>query len=133
MVLFNLYDDWLKSVSSYTGFSRLMLILRSLHVNVDKTRGIMKPNKTILTKPNHIWPSLNDDEWIKVEVELKNLVINDYSKKNNINIASLTQLEIRDIILGMELPTPSAMAEQISQVEAARRGEGATVTVQTTN
>lgn len=68
MVLFNLYDDWLKSVSSYTAFSRLMLILRSLHVNVDKTRGIMKPNKTIITKPNHIWPSLNDDEWIKVEV-----------------------------------------------------------------
>jgi pre-mRNA-processing factor 8 len=78
-----------------------MLILRSLHVNVDKTRGIMKPNKTILTKPNHIWPSLNDDEWIKVEEELKNLVINDYAKKNNINVASLTQLEIRDIILGM--------------------------------
>lgn len=61
------------------------------------------------------------------------MVINDYAKKNNINIASLTQLEIRDIILGMELPTPSAMAEQVSQVEAARRGEGATVTVQTTN
>jgi pre-mRNA-processing factor 8 len=133
MVLFNLYDDWLKSVSSYTAFSRLMLILRSLHVNVDKTRGIMKPNKTILTKPNHIWPSLSDDEWIKVEVELKNLVINDYAKKNNINVASLTQLEIRDIILGMELPTPSVMAEQISQVEAARNAEGATVTVQTTN
>lgn len=116
MVLFNLYDDWLKSVSSYTAFSRLMLILRSLHVNVDKARGIMKPNKTIVTKPNHIWPTLNDDEWIKVEVELKNLVINDYAKKNNINVASLTQLEIRDIILGMELPSPSAMAEQISQV-----------------
>lgn len=61
MVLFNLYDDWLKSVSSYTAFSRLMLILRSLHVNVDKARGIMRPNKTILTKPNHIWPTLSDD------------------------------------------------------------------------
>lgn len=33
----------------------------------------------------------------------------------------------------MELPTPSAMAEQVSQVEAARQSEGATVTVQTTN
>lgn len=31
------------------------------------------------------------------------------------------------------MPTPSVMAEQISQVEAARQAEGATMTVQTTN
>lgn len=36
MLLFNLYDDWLKTISSYTAFSRLVLILRALHVNVDK-------------------------------------------------------------------------------------------------
>ena len=36
MVLFNIYDDWLKTISSYTAFSRLILILRALHVNVDK-------------------------------------------------------------------------------------------------
>ena len=28
MVLFNIYDDWLKTISSYTAFSRLILILR---------------------------------------------------------------------------------------------------------
>lgn len=28
MVLFNLYDDWLRTVSSYTAFSRVILILR---------------------------------------------------------------------------------------------------------
>ena len=28
MVLFNLYDDWLRTISSYTAFSRLILILR---------------------------------------------------------------------------------------------------------
>ena len=28
MVLFNIYDDWLKTVSSYTAFLRLVLILR---------------------------------------------------------------------------------------------------------
>lgn len=93
MVLYNLYDDWFKSgVYSATAFSRLMLILRALHVSVDKTRAIMKPNKTIITKPNHIWPSLTDEEWIKVEHELQNLIINDYAKKNNVNVASLTQL-----------------------------------------
>ena len=40
MLLFNLYDDWLKTISSYTAFSRLVLILRALHVNVDKVRGV---------------------------------------------------------------------------------------------
>ena len=39
MLLFNLYDDWLKTISSYTAFSRLVLILRALHVNVDKVCG----------------------------------------------------------------------------------------------
>ena len=28
MLLFNLYDDWLKTISSYTAFSRLILIFR---------------------------------------------------------------------------------------------------------
>ncbi len=38
MVLFNLYDDWLRTVSSYTAFSRVILILRALHVNPEKVR-----------------------------------------------------------------------------------------------
>jgi len=42
MVLFNLYDNWLKSVSSYTAFFRLILILRALHVNVDRTEIILR-------------------------------------------------------------------------------------------
>lgn len=67
-----------------------------------------------------------------MEVELKNLVINDYAKKNNINVASLTQLEIRDIILGMELSNPNSQREQMKNVEA-KAADGATVTVQTTN
>jgi len=39
MVLFNLYDDWLRTVSSYTAFSRVILILRALHVNPEKVGG----------------------------------------------------------------------------------------------
>ena len=66
MVLFNLYDDWLRSISSYTAFSRLILILRALHVNNDRTKIILKPDKTTITEPHHIWPTLSDDEWIKV-------------------------------------------------------------------
>ena len=113
MVLYNLYDDWLNNVSSFTAFSRVILILRALHVNMDRTRAILKPHKGVITKPNHIWPTLTDEEWIKVEVDMKNLVINDYSRKNNVNVASLTQLEIRDIILGMDSQMPSLQTEQI--------------------
>jgi len=90
MVLFNLYDDWLNSVSSYTAFSRLILIMRALHVHHDKTCIVLRPDKNTLTKPNHIWPSLNEDQWIKVEVELKNLILADYGKKNNVNVSALT-------------------------------------------
>ena len=68
MVLFNLYDDWLKTISSYTAFSRLILILRALHVNADRTKVILKPDKTTITEPHHIWPTLTDEEWVPVEV-----------------------------------------------------------------
>ena len=46
--------------------SRLILILRALHVNNDRTKIILKPDKTTITEPHHIWPTLTDDEWIKV-------------------------------------------------------------------
>lgn len=117
MVLFNLYDDWLKSISSYTAFSRLILILRALHVNNERTKVILKPDRTTITEAHHIWPSLSDDEWIKVEVALKDLILADYGKKNNVNVASLTQSEIRDIILGMEISAPSAQRQQIAEIE----------------
>ena len=71
MVLFNLYDDWLKTISSYTAFSRLILILRALHVNADRTKVILKPDKTTITEPHHIWPTLTDEEWVPVEVRLR--------------------------------------------------------------
>ena len=38
-------------------------------------------------------------------------------KKNNVNVASLTQSEIRDIILGMEISAPSAQRQQIAEIE----------------
>ena len=117
MVLFNLYDDWLKTISSYTAFSRLILILRSLHVNNERTKVILKPDKTTITEQHHIWPSLADEEWVKVEVALKDLILADYGKKNNVNVASLTQAEIRDIILGMEISAPSAQRQQIAEIE----------------
>jgi pre-mRNA-processing factor 8 len=60
---------------------------------------------------------LSAAEWINVEVALKDLILADYGKKNNVNVASLTQSEIRDIILGMEISPPSAQRQQIAEVE----------------
>jgi len=86
MVLFNLYDDWLKTISSYTAFSRLILILRAMHVNNDRTKMLLKPDKTTITEPHHIWPTLTDEEWIKIEVQLKDLILADYGKKNKYDL-----------------------------------------------
>ncbi|PLB45654.1 pre-mRNA processing splicing factor 8 [Aspergillus steynii IBT 23096] len=117
MVLFNLYDEWLKSISPYTAFSRLVLILRALHVNIDKAKIILRPDKTVITQEHHIWPSLSDEDWIKVEVQLRDLILNDYGKKNNVNVQSLTSSEVRDIILGMEISAPSLQRQQAAEIE----------------
>ncbi|TVY80967.1 Pre-mRNA-processing-splicing factor [Lachnellula suecica] len=117
MVLFNLYDEWLKSISSYTAFSRLILILRALHVNQDRTKLLLRPDKTVITQDHHIWPSLSEDDWIKVETQLRDLILNDYGKKNNVNTSSLTSSEVRDIILGMEISAPSMQRQQAAEIE----------------
>ncbi|ESW22754.1 hypothetical protein PHAVU_005G178600 [Phaseolus vulgaris] len=135
MVLFNIYDDWLKSISSYTAFSRLILILRALHVNNEKAKMLLKPDKTIVTEPHHIWPSLSDDQWMKVEVALRDLILSDYAKKNNVNTSALTQSEIRDIILGAEITPPSQQRQQIAEIEkqAHEANQVTAVTTKTTN
>jgi pre-mRNA-processing factor 8 len=117
MCLFNIYDDWLKSISSYTAFSRLILILRALHVHLERTKIILRPDRNTVTQPHHVWPTLSDEEWIKVEISLKDLILADYGKKNNVNVSALTQSEIRDIILGMEIAAPSLQRQQMADLE----------------
>lgn len=117
LILFNLYDEWLKTVSSFTAFSRLVLILRALHLNIDKTKLLLRPDKSVITLDHHIWPNLDNDQWQKVEMELRDLVLNDYGKKNNVDIRSLTETEIRDIILGMEISAPSLQRQQALEID----------------
>ncbi|KAL6606133.1 hypothetical protein ACP70R_041786 [Stipagrostis hirtigluma subsp. patula] len=135
MVLYNIYDDWLKSISSYTAFSRIVLILRALHVNNEKAKMLLKPDKTIVTEPHHIWPTLNDEQWLKVECALKDLILSDYAKKNNVNTSALTQSEVRDIILGAEIAPPSQQRQQIAEIEKQSREttQLTAVTTRTTN
>jgi pre-mRNA-processing factor 8 len=131
MVLFNLYDDWLKSISSYTAFSRLILLLRGLHVNQEKAKIILRPDKNTITEPHFVWPSLSDEEWIKVEVALKDLILADFGKRNSVNIASLTASEIRDIILGQEIAAPSVQRQQMAELEKSSEAQGQVTAVQT--
>jgi len=44
---------------------------------------------------------LQDAEWISIEVQLKDPILGDYGKKNNVNVASLTQSEVRDTNLSL--------------------------------
>lgn len=131
MLVFNLYDDWSKSIEPHTCFARLVMILRAIHIDNDKARLILRPHKGVVTQPNHIWPSLTDEEWPKVEIELRNLILADFAKKNNVNIASLAQSEIRDIILGMEMTPESIQNKDIDEIER-QRAEATKVSQQVT-
>jgi len=131
MVLFSLYDDWLKSISSYTAFSRLILLLRGLHVNNEKAKIILHPDKSTITEPHFVWPTLSDEEWIKVEVAMKELILADFGKRNSVNIASLTVSEVRDIILGQEIAAPSVQRQQMAELEKSTEAQGQITAVQT--
>ncbi|CAI5475746.1 unnamed protein product [Closterium sp. Yama58-4] len=125
MLLFNIYDDWLRSISSYTAFSRLILILRALHVNNEKARMLLRPDKSVVTQAHHVWPTLTDEQWIRCEVALKDLILADYAKKSSVNVSALTQSEIRDIILGAEIAPPSIQRQQIAEIEKQAKEGGA--------
>lgn len=65
------------------------------------------------------------------QVALKDLILGDYAKKNNVNVGALTQSEIRDIILGAEITPPSQQRQQIAEIEKQAR-EGGQMTAVTT-
>eukprot|EP00127_Corallochytrium_limacisporum_P002632 Clim_evm68s134 gene=Clim_evmTU68s134 len=138
MALFNLFDDWLKSISSYTAFSRLLLIVRALHINMERTKIILRPDIDTLTEPHHIWPTLTDEQWMHVEVNLKDLILEDFGKRNDVNPSVLTQSEIRDIILGMKISAPTEQRKQMAELEKTQKEQQdakhvTTFTTQTTN
>ncbi|ODQ79585.1 hypothetical protein BABINDRAFT_171747 [Babjeviella inositovora NRRL Y-12698] len=116
MVLFNLYDDWLKSISAYTAFSRLVLLLRALGVNAERTKVALGAG-SVVTEDHHIWPTFTDEQWIDVETQLRDLILADYCQKHGVNAASLTQAEIRDLILGQDIRAPSAKRQEIANIE----------------
>ncbi|KAJ2559073.1 Pre-mRNA-processing-splicing factor 8 [Coemansia sp. RSA 1933] len=131
MSMWSCYDNWLATISPYTAFSRLVLILRALHINTERAKIILRPDKTTVTEAHHMWPTLTDEQWIKVENQLKDLILADYGKKNNVNVASLTASEIRDVILGMEIQAPSQQRQQIAEIEKQAREQSQLTAVTT--
>lgn len=75
--------------------------------------------------------SYSDCWMFQVEVALKDLILADYAKKNNVNTQALTSSEVRDIILGAEITPPSMQRQQISEIEKQAAG-GNQMTAMTT-
>merc|ERR1712226_1433630 len=92
---------------------------------------LLRPDKSVITILHHVWPSLSDNQWIAVEQSLKDLILADYSKKNNVNVSALTQTEIRDIIMGAEITPLSQQKQQIADIEKQAR-QSAQLTAVTT-
>ena len=133
--LFNLYDDWLETISSYTAFSRLILILRAIRLNPVQAAAILRPTADTITQPHHVWPTFTAEQWIEVEHNLTDMILAYYSKNNNVSVTSLTQSEIRDIILGMPIAPPSQQRQQMAEIESQDRDQSqmVSVTTRTTN
>jgi pre-mRNA-processing factor 8 len=96
---FNLYDDWIKNISPFTAFSRLVLILKGLEINQEKVKKVLGFSKDFSHETN-FWPFFTDEEWVKNEIFLKDLVLEGFSLKNKIDPESLFETEIRDIVFG---------------------------------
>ncbi|CCE61602.1 hypothetical protein TPHA_0A05280 [Tetrapisispora phaffii CBS 4417] len=120
LVLFNIFDDWLDRISSYTAFSRLILLLRGLKTDEEKAKMIILGDPTIPIKEHHLWPSFTDEQWIDIEFKMRDLILSEYSKKYNVNISALTQTEIKDLILGQNIKAPSVKRQKMAELEAAR-------------
>ncbi|KAI8869851.1 pre-mRNA-processing-splicing factor 8 [Ramicandelaber brevisporus] len=114
MIIYNVFDDWTDTVSPLTAFSRLILILRAFKVNPDRAKVILRPDRSVKVLEGHLWPNLSASEWERVEVSFRDLILADYGKRNSVNTASLTQAEVRDIILGMEIRAPGEERQQLA-------------------
>jgi pre-mRNA-processing factor 8 len=102
LLIYTLYDDWLNFISAFTCFSRIILILRSLDVNFQKFKKIFGEVDIPFSVQN-FWPKFSDQKWIKIEILLKNLIIEDFCKKKKIIPKKFSQNDIRNIIFGTKI------------------------------
>ncbi|AFP65263.1 splicing factor Prp8 (nucleomorph) [Chroomonas mesostigmatica CCMP1168] len=101
LIIYHLYENWLESNTTFTSFSRIILIFRSIEIDFERVKIIFDGFK-ILSSKNKFWPDFSDSKWIKIENLLRDLILEDYSKKKKINAKHFSQNDIRNIILGFE-------------------------------
>ena len=64
-----------------------------------------------------LWPSIESSDWPQVEVEMKDLILSDFAKRCNVNVAQLTRSEIRDVILGLEIAEETVQKRQMDEIK----------------
>nr|UXY88510.1 splicing factor Prp8 [Cryptomonas curvata] len=104
LLIFNVYDDWLESISSFTAFSRLLLILKALKINFEEVQTIFNQfRQSDKENNNYFWPNISDRKWVKLEIILKDIIVDNYCYRKKLNPNNLSQNDIRLIILGFSL------------------------------
>lgn len=99
LVFFLMYDDWLMEISPAAAFHRLIIILQALRRKCDTTLHIINPRGEQIA-PDRVWAKLSTDEWNQIEGRLRDLIIEDFMVKNNIQGTHLTEEQIEMVIYG---------------------------------
>ena len=106
MIIFLLYDDWLDSISRFTAFSRIVLILKGLENDFEYIRNIFGDFN--FSSQLTFWPKYSDQKWIEIEILIKNLIVQKYCKKNRLHTNFLSQTTIKNIIFGLDVTENNA-------------------------
>ena len=130
---FNVFDDWSQILTPHSCFMRLILILRGFHVNLDRTRHVLEPDRHVVRESNHFWPTLSPDEWALCERQLHDMIIQDYARQMNVDEKQLTKKEKVDVILGQVVSNVEAQKEEIDKIEKQTKQLTAPTTVTTVN
>nr|BAS01665.1 splicing factor PRP8 [Lotharella vacuolata] len=103
LVIINLYDDWLKTISSYTAFSRLIIILKAMHINYKKVIQSLNIIQENSRDNRNFWNKFDIDDWISFENIMIKMITKEYFTKNNIKNFELTKTELNDILFGLDI------------------------------
>lgn len=98
-----LYEGW-GETSRFTNFCRLLLVMQGLEADEDRVKGLG------ICK---VWPDLVDSEWIRKEIELKDIVVGKYCDAHGMDSSSLSQSEVRDIVFGFKVSSGSACPGEV--------------------
>lgn len=102
----NLYEGW-KETGRFTNFCRVLLVMHGMDVDEAKVKNL---------GINGIWPEISDNEWIKKEIQLKDLIVDKYCSIHEMEPSSLSQNEIRDIVFGFQVSEAGERDEGIIDV-----------------